>query len=63
VALVQANLMAASVRQWGSGTEAVISNYNDLELARLRETATVADVAPLTLEEIFLAVAGEEKGA
>lgn len=63
VALAQANLMAASVRQWGSGTEAVISNYNDLELARLRETATVADVAPLTLEEIFLAVAGEEKGA
>ena len=63
VALEQVNLRAASLRQWGSGTEAVISNYNDLELARLRETATIADVAPLTLEEIFLAVAGEEQGA
>jgi len=56
--LAQANLVAASVRQWGSGTEAVVSNYNDLELARLRDS--VADVTPLTLEEIFIAVAGEQ---
>lgn len=58
MALAQANLVAASVRQWGSGTEAVISNFDDLELARLRDG--VAEVSPLTLEEIFIAVAGEE---
>jgi ABC-2 type transport system ATP-binding protein len=58
MALAQANLVTASVRQWGSGTEAVISNYDDLELARLRDN--VADVSPLTLEEIFISVAGEE---
>lgn len=58
MALAQANLVATNVRQWGNGTEAVISNYNDLELARLRDS--VADVAPLTLEEIFIAVAGEQ---
>src|SRR5207253_1261054 len=29
----QANLVAATVRQWGSGTEAVISNYDDVAFA------------------------------
>lgn len=60
-ALAQTNLITASVRQWGtSGTEAVVSNYNDLELARLREGA---EVTPMSLEEIFIAVAGESTGA
>jgi ABC-2 type transport system ATP-binding protein len=64
VALTETKLLTASVRQWGNGTEAVVSNYDDLELARLKETArvTVADVAPMSLEEIFLAVAGEKPG-
>jgi ABC-2 type transport system ATP-binding protein len=61
-ALEQANLVAAAVRQWGTGTEAIVTNYNDLELARLRETVPTVDVAPMSLEEIFIAVAGEEKG-
>lgn len=60
IALAQANLVAATVRQWGNGTEAVVSNYNDLELSRLRETAAVGEVTPMSLEEIFIAVAGEE---
>ena len=60
--LAQANLVAATVRQWGTGTEAVVTNYNDLELARLREAVPTVDVAPMSLEEIFIAVAGEEKG-
>ena len=65
MALAQANLVAATVRQWGTGTEAVISNYDDVAFARLRSEThmPVADVTPLTLEEIFIAVAGEHPGA
>lgn len=58
--LAQANLIAAEVRRWGNGTEAVVSNYDDLEFARLRERVT-AEVSPMSLEEIFIAVAGEDK--
>ena len=62
VALETANLIAATVRQWGSGTEAVISNYDDLAFERFRDAAQLhaADVAPMSLEEIFIAVAGEQ---
>lgn len=62
--LAQTGLRTASVRGWGSGTEAVISNYDDLELARLRDTVhvSVAEVSPMSLEEIFLAVVGEKAG-
>jgi ABC-2 type transport system ATP-binding protein len=65
MALAQANLVAATVRQWGTGTEAVISNYDDVAFARMRgETQLpVADVSPMSLEEIFIAVAGEQPGA
>ncbi len=61
MALAQANLVAATVRQWGSGTEAVVSNYDDVAFARLRGESQlpVADVSPMTLEEIFIAVVGE----
>jgi ABC-2 type transport system ATP-binding protein len=64
MALAQANLVAATVRQWGTGTEAVISNYDDVAFARMRgETQLpVADVSPMSLEEIFIAVAGEQPG-
>lgn len=58
--LAHANLVAAEVRQWGNGTEAVVSNYDDLEFERLRQRVT-AEVSPMSLEEIFIAVAGEEK--
>jgi ABC-2 type transport system ATP-binding protein len=63
--LAQANLVAATVREWGNGTEAVISNYDDVAFARLRNESQmpVAEVSPLTLEEIFIAVAGEHPGA
>jgi hypothetical protein len=62
VALETANLITATVRQWGSGTEAVISNYDDLALERFRDAAhlNAVDVAPMSLEEIFIAVAGEQ---
>jgi ABC-2 type transport system ATP-binding protein len=60
VALSTGNLLVASVRQWGNGTEAVVSNYDDVAFERFRSAANVADVAPMSLEEIFIAVAGEE---
>ena len=60
VALASGNLLAARVTQWGSGTEAVVSNFDDVAFERFRNTANVAEVAPMSLEEIFIAVAGEE---
>lgn len=63
--LASANLVAASLRQWGSGgTEAVISNFDELALERFRAEANVTpEASPMTLEEIFIAVAGEKEGA
>lgn len=60
VALDAGALKTASVRAWGGGTEAVVSNYDDVTLERFRGSSDIADVTPLTLEEIFIAVAGEE---
>ena len=59
--LTAGNLL--TVRQWGNGTEAIVSNFDDLALERFRSEANVAEVVPMTLEEIFIAVAGEEEGA
>lgn len=58
-------LLAASVRRWGNGTEAVVMNYDDVAFERFRSetNVTAVDIAPITLEEIFLAVAGEHEGA
>lgn len=58
--LTAGNLLTASVRQWGNGTEAVVSNYDELAFERVRGEANVAEVVPMSLEEIFIAVAGEE---
>jgi ABC-2 type transport system ATP-binding protein len=51
------NLATAAVRSWGNGTEMVVTNYDDA--ARV----DAAEVSPMSLEEIFIAVAGEEGGA
>lgn len=62
VALSAGSLVAASVRQWGSGTEAVVSNYDEIAFERFRSMNGVghAETASMSLEEIFIAVAGEE---
>ncbi|HEY3055464.1 MAG TPA: ABC transporter ATP-binding protein [Thermoanaerobaculia bacterium] len=62
VALAAGNLRTASVTQWGGGTEAVVSNYDDVAFERFRSATSLthADVSPMSLEEIFIAVAGEE---
>jgi ABC-2 type transport system ATP-binding protein len=46
---------AAAVRSWGAGSEAIVSNYNEVAFASLNN----AEVSPMSLEEIFIAVAGE----
>jgi len=58
-------LRTTSVRQWGSGIEAVVSNYDDVLLERFRSAsgARNVEVSPMSLEEIFIAVAGAPKGA
>jgi ABC-2 type transport system ATP-binding protein len=63
LALASANFITAAVRQWGSGTEAVVSNYDDLAIERLRDEANVqiADIVPMSLEDIFIAMTGETK--
>jgi ABC-2 type transport system ATP-binding protein len=61
VAFTSGSLQAAAVRAWGAGTEAVVSNYDELAFERFRSASniTAAEVAPLSLEEIFIAVTGE----
>jgi ABC-2 type transport system ATP-binding protein len=49
-----------SSRTWGSGTEAIVTNFDD-ELFEDFRTRVSAEATPLTLEEIFVAVAGEER--
>jgi hypothetical protein len=43
------------VRSWGAGSEAIVSDYNEVAFAGLNN----AEVSPMSLEEIFIAVAGE----
>jgi len=57
VALEQSALRTALVRSWGSGAEAIVTNYDDVAFERLRTTN--AEVSAMSLEEIFIAVSGE----
>ena len=61
VALAGGDFATAAIRQWGSGTEAVVSNFDEVAFERFRSGgAGHTEVTPMTLEEIFIAVAGEE---
>lgn len=51
---------AASTRAWGSGTEAIVTDFNEDAFEGLRARVS-AEASALTLEEIFVAVAGEER--
>jgi len=53
-------MTAAATRAWGSGTEAIVTNF-DRERFEDFCARVNAEAAPLTLEEIFVAVAGEER--
>jgi ABC-2 type transport system ATP-binding protein len=61
--LAALGMTARAVRQWGSGAEAVVTNYDDIAFERFRATTSGAEVSPMSLEEIFIAVAGENAGA
>ncbi|HEY8133593.1 MAG TPA: ABC transporter ATP-binding protein [Thermoanaerobaculia bacterium] len=57
VALQESTLRTALVRNWGAGAEAIVTNYDDVAFERLRSTN--AEISTLSLEDIFIAVAGE----
>jgi ABC-2 type transport system ATP-binding protein len=60
-ALESSPLRTVVVRQWGTGAEAVVTNYEDLAFERFQSSLGAgAEVAPMSLEEIFIAIAGEE---
>ncbi len=61
ITLSRGALETAKVRQWGSGTEAIVTNYDDLAFERFRGETGIgpAEVSAMSLEEIFVAVAGE----
>lgn len=61
VALEQSALRTAVVRNWGGGAEAIVTNFNDVEFERLHSAN--AEVSAMSLEEIFIAVAGESGAA
>ena len=60
VALEQSAFRTAVVRNLGAGAEAIVTNYNDLEFERLRSAN--AEVSAMSLEEIFIAMSGENGG-
>lgn len=60
VALEQSAFRTAVIRNWGAGAEAIVTNYDDLEFERLRSAN--AEVSAMSLEEIFIAVSGENGG-
>lgn len=55
-------MSAVGVKRWGSGVEAVVSNYSDVSLEHFRNSSGVRDVevTPMSLEEIFIALTQEE---
>ncbi len=53
-------MTTASVRAWGSGTDAIVTNFDEEVFEDFR-TRVGAEASSLTLEEIFVAVAGEER--
>ena len=63
-ALEAGGLATTAMRSWGAGAEAVVSNYDDGAFERFRASSGVAaaEIAPMTLEEIFVAVDGDVAG-
>jgi ABC-2 type transport system ATP-binding protein len=63
-ALDASALRPAAMRAWGGGAEAIVSNYDDLSFERMRSASNIgtAEVEAMSLEEIFIAVAGGRNG-
>jgi len=60
VAIDTAVLRTTVMRSWGAGAEAIVSNYDDLAFERMRSASNIgaAEVEAMSLEEIFIAIAG-----
>jgi ABC-2 type transport system ATP-binding protein len=60
VAIDAAVLRPTVMRSWGGGAEAIVSNYDDVSFERMRSTSNIgaAEVSAMSLEEIFIAIAG-----
>jgi ABC-2 type transport system ATP-binding protein len=60
VAIDTAVLRTTVVRSWGGGAEAIVSNYDDRAFERMRCASDIgaAEVEAMSLEEIFIAIAG-----
>jgi ABC-2 type transport system ATP-binding protein len=60
VAIDTAVLRPTVMRSWGGGSEAIVSNYDDLAFERMRSANNIgaAEVEAMSLEEIFIAMAG-----
>ena len=60
VAIDTTVLRPTVMRSWGGGSEAIVSNYDDLAFERMRSASNIgaAEVEAMSLEEIFIAMAG-----
>jgi ABC-2 type transport system ATP-binding protein len=60
VALDTTVMRPTVMRAWGGGAEAIVSNYDDIAFERMRSTTNIgaAEVQAMSLEEIFIAIAG-----
>jgi ABC-2 type transport system ATP-binding protein len=60
VAIEAAALRPTVMRSWGGGAEAIVSNYDDVSFERMRSASNIgaAEVEAMSLEEIFIAIAG-----
>jgi ABC-2 type transport system ATP-binding protein len=60
VALDASALRPTAMRAWGGGAEAIVSNYDDIAFERMRSTSNIgaAEVEAMSLEDIFIAIAG-----
>jgi len=65
MALDTAVLRPTIVRSWGGGAEAIVSNYDDIAFERMRSASKIgaAEVEAMSLEEIFIAIAGGTNGS
>lgn len=55
-------LRAIGTKRWGAGLEAVVGEFDETRMSAFASSASAdVDVSPMSLEEIFLAVAGDRE--
>lgn len=63
-AIAEAGLTTVTARAWGTGSDVVVSNFDDERHAELRRASrgVPIDVGAMPLEEVFLALVGDSEG-